>query len=93
MSSRTFRTASIVIAVVGLCGFSAGCKTNTEAMAYEYEAHHQMVSQWCLRNGQGPTPALLDECVRRAWEELPPTPCNNRPCTQQFSMHYGYVKR
>ena len=59
-------------------------------LAYEYDAHYQMVSDWCSRYGLGRTAALQEECVRRAWQQLPPSECVRRSCTEQFNTYHGY---
>jgi hypothetical protein len=66
-----------------------GCWSNSAMLTYEYEAHNQLVSDWCSRHGLGRTPEFQEDCVRRVWQGVPPSACADRPCTDQFNSYYG----
>jgi hypothetical protein len=89
--SRGLHRLKTISAIMSLCALATGCWSNSAMLAYEYDTHNQMVSDWCSRYGLGPTPALQEECVRRAWQQLPPSRCNDRPCAEQFNAYYGYA--
>ena len=82
-----------ICAITSLSAMATGCWSNSAMLAYEYDAHHQMVSDWCSRQGLGQTPTLHEDCILRAWQELPPSVCVSRSCTEQFNAYFGHERR
>ena len=62
--------AAVVIVAFG--SMSIGC-ADSAALKYEQEAHAQKVLAWCRAVSGAPTVSLQEECVERAWADIPPS--------------------
>ena len=58
------------VAIVALGGMLIGCGVNSAARMYAEEAHAQRVAAYCSAAG-ATTASLQEECVRRAWQNVP----------------------
>ena len=58
------------VAIVVLGGMLIGCGGNSSARMYTEEAHAQRVAAYCSAAG-ATTASLQEECVRRAWQNVP----------------------
>jgi len=62
--------AAVAIGVLG--AMLIGC-ADSAALKYEQEAHAQKVLAWCRAYSGAATQSLQDECVDRAWADVPPS--------------------
>jgi hypothetical protein len=60
------------VVVVALGAMSIGC-ADSAALMYEQEAHAQKVLAWCRSVSGARTVSLQEECVERAWADVPPS--------------------
>src|SRR4051812_1680041 len=60
-----------VVAIVALSSTLIGC-ADPAALKYAHEVHAQKVAGWCYAYSRPPTAALLEDCVHRAWANVPP---------------------
>lgn len=62
-------------AIMALGVMMMGCQTNSEALMYAREAHAQEVEAWCYANLGARTESLLQQCIKEAWINVPPSEC------------------
>jgi hypothetical protein len=83
-------------AIVALAAMVSGCQTDYASLAYAQEAHARQIAAWCYNN-LGLTTASLEgqDCVRRAWVQIPDTDCQvlygNNSCTTGYWPSYGPI--
>jgi hypothetical protein len=58
------------VAVAALGATLIGC-ANPSALMYAHEAHAREVGAWCHAFSRPPTAALQEDCVQRAWANIP----------------------
>ena len=83
-------------AIVALVAMVAGCRSDYAPLTYTQEAHARQIAAWCYNNF-GLTTASLEgqDCVRRAWVQIPDTDCQvlygNNSCTTGYWPSYRYA--
>jgi hypothetical protein len=60
------------VAIVALSATLIGC-ADTAALMYAHETHARKVAAWCHAYSGARTAALQEDCVHRAWANVPPS--------------------
>jgi hypothetical protein len=65
------RNSSFAAAAIMALGFTlVGC-ADPEALRYVHDAHARKVAAWCHAYSHPPTAALQEDCIHRAWANVP----------------------
>jgi hypothetical protein len=71
------------VAIVALGAALTGCQADSAALMYAHDAHAREVGAWCHAYSRPPTAALQEDCVQRAWANIPPS--------QYWIEHYSKI--
>jgi hypothetical protein len=71
-AGRSRNSSSAAVAIMALGFTLIGC-ADPEALRYAHDAHARKVAAWCHVYSRPPTAALQEDCVHRAWANVPPS--------------------